>query len=288
VGEIGPNHNSNILDCVHQKTCVNLNPEKIAESFLELSSEQRLKIIFSLLEKKSNISNMAKELEATSPEVHRNFTRMLKSGLVKKNSDGNFHLSTFGKAICTQIPSFIFVSENRKYFEEHNLGNIPKKFIFRIGQLAERNHIKGFVRVLEKWKEVHENAEKYIYNVLSEVPYSKDIIDAIENKLKNKIKICSVFSQNAIIPEERKTIFKIKNFNKYIQDGLLERKMTKSVSIVILLNEKESCIIFPKQNGDPDMSEMFYSSDSQFHEWCLDYFRYCWEESTSFQESKLQ
>jgi len=59
---------------------VSLDSEKIAENFLELSSEQRLKIIFRLMKKKSNISSMAKELDATSPEVHRNFTRMLKVG----------------------------------------------------------------------------------------------------------------------------------------------------------------------------------------------------------------
>jgi len=59
------------------------------------------------------------------------------------------------------------------------------------------------------------------------------------------------------------------------------------VSIVVLLNEKESCLIFPNQSGEPDMREMFYSIDPEFHEWCLDYFEYCWKNSTSFQESKI-
>jgi len=267
---------------------MNLDPEKISQDFLELSSEQRLKIIFSLLGKKSNLSTMAKELDATSPEVHRNLTRMLKSHIIEKDSDGNFSLSTFGKVVCAQIPSIVFVSENKEFFADHNFGNIPIKFIHRIGELYEKKHIKGFVKVIEKWKQVHENAEKYIYNVLTEVPYSKDIIDVVENKLKNNVKICSIFSQNAIVPEARKIVFKTKNFEKYIKDELLERKMTKNVSIVVLLNEKESCIIFPKLNGEPDMSEMFYSSDSECHEWCLDYFNYCWENSSSFQEDKLQ
>ena len=267
---------------------MNLDPEKIAENFLELSSEQRLKIIFSLLEAKSNLSNMAKKLDATNPEVHRNFARMLKAGLVEKDSDGNFHLSTFGKIVCAQIPSIVFVSENKNYFENHDFGNIPSKFIRRIGELYENNHIKGFVRVLEKWKEIHENSEKYIYNILTEVPYSKDIIDAVEHKLKNKIKIRSVFAENAIVPEERKTVFQIKDFNKYVKDGLLERKMHKDISVIVLVNEKEACISFPKRTGEHDMSEMLYSSDSQFHDWCLDYFNHCWNDSTSFQETKLE
>ena len=64
--------------------------------------------------------------------------------------------------------------------------------------------------------------------------------------------------------------------------------MINHVDIVILLNEKETCIIFPNLNGAPDMSEMFYSEDPDFHEWALDYFEYVWQNSSSFQESKLK
>ena len=261
--------------------------DKIASEFFEIGSEQRLSIILHLNEKSWSISALAKELGATVTEVHRNFGRLLKTGLILKNAGGTYCLTLYAKTICSQIPSIVFISENKKYFENHNFGELPPKFQHRIGELYEQKHIKGFVRVLEKWKEVHNNATKYIYNILTEVPYSKDIIDIVEEKLNNKIKIHSIFSENAIIPEERKTIFKIKNFNKFIKDDLLVRKMIKQVSVVVLLNEKESCIIFPNLNGEPDMGEMFYSTDPQFHEWCLDYFDHSWKNSTSFQESKL-
>ena len=261
--------------------------EKIASEFFEIGSEQRLSIILHLNEKEWSVSPLSKELGATITEVHRNFVRLQKAGLILKNVDGTYHLTLFGKLICSQVPAIAFVSENKKYFENHDFGDLPVKFLHRIGELYEQKHIKGFVRVLEKWKEVHNNATKYIYNILTEVPYSKDIIDIVEEKLNNKIKIHSIFAENAIVPEERKTIFKIKNFNKFIKEEMLVRKMIKKVSVVLLLNEKESCIIFPNQSGEPDMSEMFYSSDPQFHEWCLDYFDHFWKNSTSFQESKL-
>jgi hypothetical protein len=35
------------------------------------------------------------------------------------------------------------------------------------------------------------------------------------------------------------------------------------------------------------MNSVFYSEDPLFHEWCLDYFRYRWYNSKSFDESKL-
>ena len=267
---------------------MSIDIEKVASDFLEISSEQRLSIIMKLFKKKSTMSQIARELDASTPEVHRNFGRLSKAGIVEKDSEGNYSLSIYGKTICEQIPSLIFVSENKKFFESHSFGDLPKKFIHRIGELNKGNHVKGFVKVLEKWKEIHDDSEKYIYNVLSEVPYSKDIIEIVENKLKNKIEIKSVFSENAIIPDERKTVFKIKNFNKYVKEDLLNRRMLKNISVVVLLNEKESCIIFPKLNGEPDMSEMFFSTDQQFHDWCLDYFDTCWKNSKSFQESKLK
>ena len=267
---------------------MNFLTDEISSEFFEIGSEQRLSIILNLNEKPWTISTLAKELEATITEVHRNFTRLQKAGLILKNTDGTYQLTIIGKNVCSHVSSHQFLIENKKYFETHNFGDLPPKFQYRIGQLYRQKHIKGFVRVLEKWKEVHNNASEYIYNILTEVPYSKEIIDIVEKKLENKIKIKTIFAENVIVPEERKTIFKIKNFSRFIKEDLLVRRMIKQVSIVILLNEKEACVIFPDQNGQPDMREMFHSDDPEFHEWCLDYFDYCWKNSSSFLESKMK
>jgi hypothetical protein len=77
-------------------------------------------------------------------------------------------------------------------------------------------------------------------------------------------------------------------FDKLIEKGLIERKMEKNVQTVVILNEKEACIMFPTLDGESDLTEMFYSDDMMFHEWCLDYFRYCWYGSDVFRESKLK
>lgn len=262
--------------------------EKISSEFFEIGSEQRLSIILNLNEKPWSISALAKQLDSTVTEVHRNFKRLQTNGLIYKDSEGAFRLTIRGQNICSLVPSIGFISENEKYFETHNFGKLPLKFRERIGDLYDQKHIKGIVRVLEKWNQIHKNADKYICNVLTEVPYSQEIIDIVEEKLNQKISIKSVFDENAIIPEERKTKFEKKNFNKFVKAELLQRRMVDDVSVVVLFNEQESCVIFPNQTGEPDMTEMFYSKDSLFHEWCEDYFEYCWKNSSSFQESKLK
>lgn len=261
--------------------------DKIAEEFLELASEQRLGIIQNLAEKNHTISEMAKRLGATVPEAHRNFTRLAKSGFIEKNVDGTYSLTLFGKTAYYQMPWIVFLSENRKYFAEHSYEGIPAKFVHRIGELSESKSINGYVRILETWNNIYKNAKKYIYNILVEVSYSPDLVDTLVAKLEDNVKIRSIFSESAIVSEERAKAIKEKNFKRFITDESLKRKMKKDIKTIVVLNEKEAAVCFPSKDNQIDMRNMFYSTDSAFHEWCLDYFDHTWKNSGGFQESKL-
>jgi len=110
----------------------------------------------------------------------------------------------------------------------------------------------------------------------------------IASKLNKETPIHSIFSETAIIPDARKKIFEEKGFHKHVVSGLLERRIKKDITVAVLVTDKEAAVIFPNKNGVPDLSTMFFSSDANFHEWCLDYFQWTWSNSTSFQESKLK
>lgn len=260
--------------------------EEAANNFLELSSQQRLQIIFKLLEKKSKVTTMAKEINATAQEVHRNFSRLEDGGFITKDIDGYYSLTTYGKTICSQIPSIIFLSENRKYFEDHNFGDIPTKFIMRIGQLVSAQQIKGVTKILEQWKSIYKNANEYIYEMLTEIPL--DIIEPKVKTIEKGVKLNYILSESTIVPKGRKKLLQKLNYDRLIERGLVERKMKKTIQTLIVLNEKEATISFPNIEGEPDITEAFYSTKPMFHEWCLDYFRYCWYGSEPFQESKLK
>ena len=135
-----------------------------------------------------------------------------------------------------------FFTENNQFFSNHTLGNLQEKFIQRIGALQNKKQVKGYVKTLEKWRQIHENAEKYIYNILSEVPYSGDIVEVISKQLKNDLEIHSVFSDKVIIPEERKKIFEEKDFQKYVKNGNLQRRIKKDITVTVLVTDKESAV----------------------------------------------
>jgi len=260
--------------------------EKAADNFLELASPQRLHILFKLSEKPFAITEMAKELDSTKQEVHRNFRRLEYSRLIEKDIDGRYSVTTFGKTMCTQVPSLVFLSQNMEYFEDHEFGDVPIKFIMRTGQLAGGKHIKGVVKVLEQWKTIYKNANEYVYEAFYEVPL--DLIEPLVKRIKEGIQFNYIFSKSAVIPKGRKVLLRKLGFDKLIEKGLVERKMRDTVLTVVVLNEKEACVLFPNRKGEADISEMFYGNDLMFHEWCLDYFRYCWYGSDIFQESKLE
>jgi predicted transcriptional regulator len=260
--------------------------DKTANYVLDLASPQRLNILFKLLSKNSTPTEIAKELDSTKQEVHRNFIRLEESGLIEKKRDGKYTTTTFGEAVCTQVPTIVFFSQNRKYFEEHTFADIPYKFKIRCGQLATNQHIKGVSKVLEQWKTIYKNSNDYVYEVLSEAPL--DLIDPLVKQIKKGVKFQYVFSESAIIPKGRKALLKKLGFDDLIEKGLVERKMAKNVQTLLVLNEKEACVSFPTNDGESDFTESFYSNDLMFHEWCLDYFRFCWYGSDLFEESKLK
>jgi len=260
--------------------------DETANYVLDLASPQRLNILFKLLSKDSTPTEIAKELDSTKQEVHRNFIRLEESGLIEKKNNGKYSTTTFGESVCTQVPTIVFFSQNRKYFEEHTFADIPYKFKIRCGQLAISQHVKGISKVLEHWKTIYKNSNEYIYEILSESPL--DLIEPLVKQIKKGIKFQYIFSESTVVPKGRKALLKKLGFNNLIEKGLIERKMAKNVQTVIVLNEKEACVLFPNNAGESDLTEMFYSDDPMFHEWCLDYFRFCWYGSDEFLESKLK
>ena len=261
--------------------------EKTASDFLELASEQRLAILQKMQNEPVKVSNLAKELGATVPEVYRNFERMVKADLIVKNPDGSYSITAIGKVLWSQVSLVEFLSSNKKYFKSHDFDKLPAKYIQRMGALEKGQFIKGFVKVMEKWKEVYSDAEKYIYNILFEVPYTPDIMEMLVKKVNSGVKLQSIFSESAVIPKERRQMFDKLGFKELIQQGKIERKMQEDVKTIVILNEKEAGVMFSSAGGDVDMSEAFFSKDKEFHEWCLDYFEHCWKDAGPFRETKL-
>jgi len=259
--------------------------EDYAKYFLEVSSEQRLKLIQLINEKEFRLSELAKELDATAPEVHRNIERLEKSGFIVKDSANHFVLTALGQMLLAIIPNLAFIIENKKYFIEHPIDSLPKKFILRLGEIFECQFVSSYVSVFDNWKNIYENAHEYIYNILYEVPYFDDFTKSISKSLAEGVKIKSIFYEKAIVSDSRSEM--VKKFKKYIDSGDIQRMMTKNIGVAVIMNEKQCCLIFPNREGKVDAGYAFVSEDPSFHQWCFDYFNYSWYNAHPFVEKNL-
>jgi predicted transcriptional regulator len=259
--------------------------------FFELASEQRLSILFRLNKRSSKLAQLAKDLDVTMQEVHRNLNRLQDSGLIRKDANGQFSLTTFGTTILLQIPTMNFLSRNKEYFSDHYLGDIPMKFVHRIGALDNSEYIEGLVAVLERWKQIYNSARECIYGMLPQIPL--ELIETLLAILKQRgIKFNYILSQQTVVPKKRTDLLKDAGFQDLLKKGLVERRMVDKMPVAVILNEKEATVMFPTlKRGQPvaDLNSIFYSGKDNllFHEWCLDYFRYSWYGAKTFDESKL-
>jgi Predicted transcriptional regulator len=261
------------------------------QTFIELASSQRLSLLHKLSVQNNKISNLAKDLNVTIQEVHRNINRLVDAGLVHKGAEGIFSLTTFGRTIIKQISTFHFLSRNQDYFSDHTLGDISIKFIQRIGALNNFDYTSGVVAVIELWKQLYNESNEYIYGLLPQIPF--ELMETAVSKVKEKgLKFRYILPQKAIVPKKRTNLLKTSGFYELLKAGLVERKMIDKIQVAVVLNEKQATVMFKNSKGQIDMNSIFFSRDISidnglFHEWCLDYFRDCWEHSKSFDERKL-
>jgi predicted transcriptional regulator len=281
--------NKNNNDAKHPDT----HFSNMEEIFVELASSQRLSIIFMISCQRLRLSTLSKSLNLTIQEVHRNTNRLLDAGLIEKNSEGVFFLTTFGDAIIRQLSIFDFLSSNKSYFSDHNVGNIPMKFVQRIGALNGGKIVSGIVPIIESWKRLYEESNEYIYGILPQIPL--ELIQAVIPKVKNEgVKFNYILPKNAMVPKIRNDLQKSSGYSELLKQGTIERRMIDKIEVAVVLNEKHATVMFPTLKGDVDMNHMFSSKDARsnnhedlFHEWCVDFFRYCWYNSKFFDERKL-
>lgn len=256
---------------------------------MELASELRRHILKKLEQKKMRLTELANDLNITVQEAHRNVARLTEDdvGLIKRGHDGTLSLTLFGHIILEQLPTFRFLSENKEYFNEHTLGDVPANLRKGLGAMANCRVINGFVLVEAEWKNIYQEAREYVHAIKAQV--SLGMIESISKAIDLGIKYSYILGEDVIVPKGRSELLEQLKWNQKIGQGMIERRMANTVPVVVVLNERQASVLFPEyRTGQADLSTMFYSEDHSFHHWCLDYFKWKWSQANLFDNNKVQ
>ncbi|MDQ3847944.1 MAG: transcriptional regulator [Thermoproteota archaeon] len=260
--------------------------EGVGSLFFELAGDLRLLMLTQLNQKNHRLSQLATELNATMQEAHRNMTRLIEAGLVAKGREGELMLTVYGRTVVTLMPSYDFLYRNKEFFLDHSLGDLPIKFIQRMGTFQSCEIVHGVMAILQRWKNLYSESNEYIREIMAQVPL--DLIETVSSRVEKGVRFSYIFATNSVVPKGRTQILQKIGWRNFISTGLVERRMLPEVKVMTIFNEKQGCVLFPNMRGEADLNTMFYGEDKDFLEWCFDLFEYQWEKAEPFDESKLK
>jgi len=254
---------------------------------MELASETRLSILASLNERPAKLSSLSRQVNTSVQDVYRNLNRLVEEGLVRRGTDSMFHLTEYGMIVMKQIPDFMFMKKNKKFFEDYCLiGVIPDKFLQRIGALNNCRTVSSATAVFQSLKKMQSSATKSLKIIVSQAwPEEGEILI---DRANQGIKIFALVGQNTIFPKNVVENIMPK-VNTLVSKGIMERRMIEKVMVALfIVDDREAALIFPNTEGEVDMTTLFVGGDSVFCEWCLDYFDYMWKDSKPFDLKKVK
>ena len=240
---------------------------ELAEVLFNLASDDRLTLLSKIDASRQRLRDLSSIINATPQECSRHISRLMDSGLIKKNEDGFYETTTLGRALLDLFPSYEFLLSNRRYFMTHDLRFLPRSFLGRIGELSRGVYVNHFSEVLELIKKVIATGRDHVW-LLSDKPmvvghsigptfFSRDI----------PVKLIGQDIDKMILEETRSSL-------PHSEIALLP-----SVKVAIALNEALAGVCFPDAAGKIDFGEGFAGTDSKFLGWCSDLFEHYWSKS---------
>ncbi len=85
----------------------------------ELSNEDRLRILTTLQDGPSKLTQLSNKLQLPNQEVSRHLTRLVTLDLCYRGGDGSFRLTPSAEHAIKLTSGYDFISKNSTYFKTH-------------------------------------------------------------------------------------------------------------------------------------------------------------------------
>lgn len=253
--------------------------ERLCDTLFELSNEDRLSILRLILGRPLKLTRIAKELSLAVQETSRQLSRLVKVGLVTKNTDGAYIVTSQGSNFMRLLPSFQFLSRNTKYFETHSLEKLPPIFMGRIGELQEFKLVSGIMNAIGNIGKIGVESEEFCWYMTNQPLITADSYKSGAEMLRRGLFI-KVIEQAGYSPPDE-IVTKVSDdvrsvYREYRKMGKMTDLVLHQIDFILYMNEKEVGFLgFPLLDGSFNY-QGFTSKDDSFVKWCKDLFQYYW------------
>lgn len=264
--------------------------ERLCSLFFELSNEDRLGIVLTLMDQPLKLTQLAKKLDLTVQECSRQLARLSDIGLVIKDADGSFNPLPYGRHVLRLFPGFQFLSEHVDYFNTQTLSRLPRKFIGRIGELCRCTPVNEIMSTFANIEKIMQEAKDHFWYMADQnlVPagYYSGGNDALDRGIKIRCIEPVGYSPPVDllknIPEEV-----VASYSEHRKKGSLTDRILPRIDVTLYMSEKEVAILaFPSNEGVFNYLG-FTSTDDSFIDWCMDLHQYYWDKGKKRDEFYL-
>lgn len=245
----------------------------------ELSSIDRLDILFLLRKTPLKLSHISKKLDFTVQETSRNMTRLSDAEMISKDVDGLFHLTPYGEEALNLLSGFRFLFNNSNYFITHTPDKIPDMFRASLGVLDRCKYVNDVMVSFHNVEKMIAKANEFIWiltdQILSStIPY---LIQAIERGTQFRL----LMPRDYIPPADIRKLVDNPIFERASQSKKLENKFLEAIDVFLCLSEKQvAALAFPTLNGRFDYIG-FRAENESVVEWSKTLFTYYWNEAAT-------
>jgi predicted transcriptional regulator len=243
--------------------------DRFYDMLFELSNDIRHKIMMLLVQKPERMTQIARVLELTSPEVSRHLTRLTEAKLIEKNADNFYNVTNFGEYLLNSLVDLEFMVKHRDYFIKHSAVNIPIRFQKRMSEISRYKLVNNFMEFLSFINEKIKTSQEYIWLYIDQYPIlsTESMLNAVERGVNYRIIEQSDLS-NAQTIFEKKYLFSVNGKEPKIEIKKHERK-----DAYLFISDKGSAIAFPTRGGFDYTGFIQEGNNSR---WIKELFEYYW------------
>lgn len=223
--------------------------------FYELASESRFSILQALKLKDWKMNELVKELDLTTTETFRQLQRLTEASLAKKQPEGTYTITEYGKLILQMTLPLAFLQKNKEYFLAHDVSILPRQFIMRLDELSNAKLLSGMVESTTKISAMIGSAKQYMWAISPE-----PLMQQLDVISKDVPQGCEYRVLSPQLPK------KLAN---------LENRTFLNPPIIMAITEKQAAVCFRLIGGKVDYAN-FFGEDAIFLGWAKDLFIYYW------------
>jgi predicted transcriptional regulator len=243
--------------------------QEVSGVLFDLVNSDRLTLLSRISLHKERLMALSKFMDSTPQECSRHLTRLSDAGFIRKDSEGCFEITSYGRAMLGMFPGIEFLAKNKEYFLSHDLALLPPSFLSRIGELADGRFDSNVSSVLTCISKVVSEAKDYVWLMADQPLLTGASID--QGPLSRIVSTRLIADQG--IP--RAALVNLRaSLKERFETGMIQR-----VSFAIAMNEELAGVCFPDLNGQVDFRSGFSGTNPEFHSWCADLYRHFWDAS---------